>query len=129
SQLNHKNFVPIRDSGEAEGHLYFTMEFVDGRTLRALLREPERLPLDTVCDFGIQVLEFLDHLHARGYIHRDLKPENLMIVEERGAQVVRVLDLGIAKPRASEQDLGLTGDQAPGTLQYMSPENLRHSHL
>jgi eukaryotic-like serine/threonine-protein kinase len=114
--LSHPNIVAIFDRGEWNGTYYIAMEYVAGRSLKAIVHE--RGPLDpaTAIDIVIQILRAARFAHRRGVIHRDLKPHNVIIDEEGRA---RVTDFGIA--RAGASDMTLTGS-IMGTAQYLSPE-------
>jgi beta-lactam-binding protein with PASTA domain/predicted Ser/Thr protein kinase len=114
--LSHPNIVAIFDRGEWNGTYYIAMEYVAGRSLKALVREVG--PLDPVraIDTVIQILRAARFAHKRGVIHRDLKPHNVILDDEGRA---RVTDFGIA--RAGASDMTMTGS-IMGTAQYLSPE-------
>jgi beta-lactam-binding protein with PASTA domain len=114
--LSHPNVVAIFDRGEWDGTYYIAMEYLPGRSLKAVVRE--RGPLDPVAaiDIVIQILHAARFAHRRGVIHRDLKPHNVILDEEGRAKVT---DFGIA--RAGASDMTLTGS-IMGTAQYLSPE-------
>ena len=114
--LSHPNIVAIFDRGEWNGTYYIAMEYVAGRSLKAIVRESG--PLDPVLaiDTVIQILRAARFAHRRGVIHRDLKPHNVILDEEGRA---RVTDFGIA--RAGASDMTMTGS-IMGTAQYLSPE-------
>ncbi len=114
--LSHPNIVAIFDRGEWNGTYYIAMEYVAGRSLKAIVREDGALPAATAIDIVIQILRAARFAHRRGVIHRDLKPHNVIIDEEGRA---RVTDFGIA--RAGASDMTLTGS-IMGTAQYLSPE-------
>jgi beta-lactam-binding protein with PASTA domain/predicted Ser/Thr protein kinase len=119
--LQHQHVVSVYDRGEWEGTSYIAMEFVDGRTLKEIIRA--EAPMDPVrsIDLAEQVLKAARFAHRRGVIHRDLKPHNV-IVEEHGsghAPHAKVADFGIA--RAGASDMTETGS-IMGTAQYLSPE-------
>ena len=115
-RLGHPNLVKIYDIGEEEGQFFISMEFVDGKTLRQLLRQSPLKPQQLI-DIGIAVCEGLAHAHGLGIVHRDIKCDNLMVTAE-GA--VKVMDFGIAKV----QDASILTQEGAvlGTAAYMSPE-------
>jgi len=108
--------VSVYDRGEVDGTSYIAMEYVDGRTLKALVQEEGPLPPARAIDLTIQVLRAVRFAHKRGIIHRDLKPHNVMVDGEDRAKVT---DFGIAKAGAS--DMTQTGS-IMGTAQYVAPE-------
>ena len=114
--LSHPNIVAIFDRGEWNGTYYIAMEYVAGRSLKAIVHEQGALEPATAIDIVIQILRAARFAHRRGVIHRDLKPHNVIIDEEGRA---RVTDFGIA--RAGASDMTLTGS-IMGTAQYLSPE-------
>jgi eukaryotic-like serine/threonine-protein kinase len=114
--LSHPNIVGIFDRGEWDGTYYIAMEYVPGRSLKALVREQGPLEPVVAIDIVTQILQAAKFAHAKGVIHRDLKPHNVILDEEGRA---RVTDFGIAQAGAS--DMTLTGS-IMGTAQYLSPE-------
>jgi beta-lactam-binding protein with PASTA domain/predicted Ser/Thr protein kinase len=114
--LSHPNIVAIFDRGEWNGTYYIAMEYVAGRTLKAIVREQGALDPASAIDIVVQILRAARFAHRRGVIHRDLKPHNVILDEEGRA---RVTDFGIA--RAGASDMTLTGS-IMGTAQYLSPE-------
>ncbi len=114
--LSHPNIVGIFDRGEWNGTYYIAMEYVAGRSLKAMVRETGPLDPALAIDTVIQILRAARFAHRRGVIHRDLKPHNVILDEEGRA---RVTDFGIA--RAGASDMTLTGS-IMGTAQYLSPE-------
>jgi serine/threonine-protein kinase len=114
--LSHPNIVGIFDRGQWNGTYYIAMEYVAGRTLKAIVRENGALDPAMAIDIVTQVLRAARFAHKRGVIHRDLKPHNVILDEEGRA---RVTDFGIA--RAGASDMTLTGS-IMGTAQYLSPE-------
>jgi hypothetical protein len=125
SRLNHPNSIQVLDFGrnEADGALYIVMEYVQGKDLRAILRDEWPVPEERLCHIMAQVLAALGEAHAHNVIHRDLKPENIMVEQRRNQpDSVKVLDFGIAKILDSNLP-GLTrADVVCGTPQYMAPE-------
>ncbi len=118
-QLTHPNIVALYDSGVASGFLYYTMPYVAGGSLRALLRHAGVLQLGHAASITHQVADAVGYAHLRGVVHRDLKPENILIA---GAHAF-VVDFGIAKALllSGGETLTRTG-YAVGTPGYMSPE-------
>jgi serine/threonine-protein kinase len=119
ANLQHPHILPLHDSGEADGFLYYVMPFVEGESLRDRLNRERHLPVDDALRTATQVAAALSYAHGRGVIHRDIKPENILLTS--GAAVVA--DFGIARAvteagggRLTETGLSL------GTPQYMSPE-------
>jgi TolB-like protein/tetratricopeptide (TPR) repeat protein/predicted Ser/Thr protein kinase len=126
SVLSHPNICAIHDVAEADGVPYIVMEYVEGRTLAALIREAVP-PLGDALEYATQISAALQHAHERGIIHRDLKSANIMIGPTGHAIV---LDFGLARrlPRDGEQSLEATltrPDALAGTLSHMAPEVLR----
>jgi len=119
SRLNHPNCVSVIDFG-FEGAPFVVMDFVSGRTLRALLAETGPLEPLRVIAIMKQILAGLGHAHAQGIVHRDIKPENMMLVAGEGLEDhVRILDFGLAKLHDGP---AMTAGFAVGTPSYMSPE-------
>jgi serine/threonine protein kinase len=97
ANLRHPHIVTVYDAGEAAGQLYIAMEYVPGRTLRALLEEEGPLSLERALPVLEQTAEALDYAHAHGVVHRDVKPGNVMVEEtERGVQAT-LMDFGLVK--------------------------------
>src|SRR4029077_19445257 len=115
-----RNVIRIFDLGQAKGIKFITMEFVEGRDLRAVLRERAKLPPDEVVGIIAQVCRALEAAHIAGVVHRDLKPQNIMLgAKDR----VYVMDFGIAH---SLETPGMTQTGAlMGTPEYMSPEQAK----
>ena len=126
SRISHPHALSVTDFGEAEGGVVFlVMEFLDGRTLKEVIRQDGPLPLPRVVEIMRQIGAALDAAHAEGVIHRDLKSDNIMLLKTTGADYAKVLDFGIAKIQQplGGQDPELTSpDLIIGTPQYMSPE-------
>lgn len=120
ARLNHPNILPLFDSGEAEGLLFFVMPLAVGPTLRQRMTSESPLPLDAVLAIGADLCSALDHAHRQGVIHRDIKPENILLQDGRAV----LADFGIALAMRPD-DLRLTGSGlAVGTPAYMSPEQI-----
>ena len=118
--LRHPHILPLYDSGEAEGILYYVMPLVEGETLRARIERERQLPIEDALRFAREVADALSYAHARGVVHRDIKPENILIEADHAV----VADFGIAKAVAAagrQTTLTRTGTSI-GTPAYMSPE-------
>jgi serine/threonine-protein kinase len=109
-----------------DGSPFLVMELLSGESLQQLLDRKIKLPRDQAIDFALQILSGLEAAHALGVVHRDLKPDNVFITPSTGGPIVKLLDFGIAKLRASnEYQKGLTRPGAVmGTPEYMAPEQL-----
>jgi serine/threonine-protein kinase len=116
ASLQHPNVVSVFDRGSFEGTYYIAMEYLQGRSLKALIREEAPLDPLRAIDITIQILKAARFAHRRGVIHRDLKPHNVIIDDNDHAKVT---DFGIA--RAGASDMTETGS-IMGTAQYLSPE-------
>lgn len=131
SKISHPHALSVTDFGEDEGGVVFLiMEFLNGRTLKELIRQEGPLPLTRAVEIMRQVGSALDAAHQEGVVHRDLKSDNIMLINASGADYAKVLDFGIAKIQepSGEQDAGLTSpDLIIGTPQYMSPEQCSQS--
>jgi eukaryotic-like serine/threonine-protein kinase len=114
--LQHPNVVGVFDRGAHDSTYYIAMEFLQGETLKDLIKREAPLPQERAIDLGIQILRAAGFAHKRGVIHRDFKPHNVMVGPQGN---VKVTDFGIARAGASE--MTETGS-IMGTAQYLSPE-------
>jgi serine/threonine-protein kinase len=127
-RLQHPNAVRVDDIDEAEdGRPYIVMEFIDGKSLKKLIREEGPLPVPRVLTIIKQCASALDAAHRLGMVHRDIKPDNIALLDTPDGEMVKVLDFGIAKVKEATMGDGagltLTGAGVViGTPQYMSPE-------
>ena len=119
ARLQHPHILPVFDSGEAGGHLWYAMPFVDGESLRERLARDGTLPVDEALGITQDVARALDYAHSHGVVHRDVKPENVMLT---GGQAV-LADFGIARLTDAPGERRITESGiSVGTLAYMSPE-------
>jgi serine/threonine-protein kinase len=119
ARLQHPHILSVHDSGESAGHLWFTMPYVEGESLRDRLDRERQLPVDDALRIGRDAAAALQYAHDHGVAHRDIKPENLLLTKDGH---VLVADFGIARAIAGEEER-LTGTGLSiGTPAYMSPE-------
>lgn len=126
SALNHPNIITIFDIGESGGLQFIATEYIEGKTLRELLKE-KNLTIAQAVDIALQICAALSSAHSAGIIHRDIKPENVMV---RNDGIVKVLDFGLARfseKRADDPDVRhiTKPGMVMGTVSYMSPEQAR----
>ncbi|MBU6367697.1 MAG: serine/threonine protein kinase [Gemmatimonadetes bacterium] len=128
--IEHERVVRVYDVGETpDGLVYLAMEFVPGRTLKALLEEAGALAPARAAALVRQVAEGLEAAHRKGIVHRDLKPDNVMVMADPdGSERCKVLDFGIAKPTEGAGEGMASGvtrtGYVLGTPEYMSPEQV-----
>jgi serine/threonine-protein kinase len=119
ANLQHPHLLPLFDSGEVEGQLFYVMPYVEGETLRHRLERERQLPVEEAVRVGAAVASALDYAHRHGVIHRDLKPENILLHE--GEPLVTDFGIALAVSVAGGERVTQTG-LSLGTPQYMSPE-------
>ena len=117
SNLSHPNIVEVYDVGEEDGNHYIVMEYIDGKTLKQLLKKRESLTLTEVIDIMTQLTDGIAHAHESYIIHRDIKPQNIMI-EDDGR--IKITDFGIAMALNATQ-LTQT-NSVMGSVHYLPPE-------
>ena len=119
ARLSHPHIVPLLDSGEADGRLFYAMPLIDGESLRQKLDRERQLPVEDALEITRQAASALSYAHSRGVVHRDIKPENILL---SGGEAM-VADFGIARAVTAAADARITETGlALGTPLYMSPE-------
>ena len=119
ARLQHPHILPLLDSGDADGLLYYVMPLVTGETLRARLERERQLPIADALRIAREAASALDYAHRQGVIHRDIKPENILLQD--GSAVVADFGIALAVQTAGGARMTQTG-LSLGTPQYMSPE-------
>jgi protein kinase-like protein len=124
ARLHHPNLVTTIASGEAEGHLYLAMQYVEGSDLREILNREAPLDPGRAVRLIAQVADALDAAHELGLVHRDIKPGNILVTERDGEERALVCDFGLARHVSSVSSL--TGDRGfVGTIDYVPPEQIQ----
>jgi eukaryotic-like serine/threonine-protein kinase len=126
ANLQHPHILPLFDSGQANGQLYYVMPYVEGESLRTRLAREKQLPIDEAIRITREVASALDYAHRRGVIHRDIKPENILLQD--GTALVADFGIALAVSKAGGARLTQTG-LSLGTPQYMSPEQATGDHV
>ena len=119
ANLQHPHVLPLFDSGEVEGLLYYVMPFVDGETLRRRLERERQLPVAEAVRISCEVADALQYAHKHGVVHRDIKPENILLHE--GRPLVADFGIALAVQQAGGNRMTQTG-LSLGTPHYMAPE-------
>ena len=121
AKLDHNNIVRVYRSGQGDGYLYLAMEFIEGRSLRSLLKENGGgvVSIDESLSIAHQFLEAMRAAHENDIVHRDIKPENILLKAEG---TVKILDFGIAK--VPHEAFLTRADEILGTVEYMAPEQI-----
>ncbi|MCH7876083.1 MAG: protein kinase [Gemmatimonadetes bacterium] len=119
ARLQHPHILPLHDSGDADGLLYYVMPYVEGESLRSRLNREQQLPLRDALQIACEVADALSYAHSHDVLHRDIKPENILLSGEHAI----VLDFGIARAISQAGAERITGTGLTvGTPAYMSPE-------
>ncbi|MFL5577011.1 MAG: protein kinase domain-containing protein [Gemmatimonadaceae bacterium] len=119
TRLSHPHILPLYDSGDASGLLYYVMPYVTGESLRARLQREQQLGVEEAIGITCEVAAALDYAHRQGVVHRDIKPENILLADGHAV----VADFGIARAISASHDEKLTQTGVTlGTPMYMSPE-------
>jgi tetratricopeptide (TPR) repeat protein len=125
ARLDHPHILPLYDSGEADGFLFYVMPYVEGESLRDRIERERQLPTEDAIQIAREVADALSYAHSRDVVHRDIKPENILLAGGHA----RVADFGIARAITEAGGERLTGTGlAIGTPTYMSPEQAAGSH-
>ena len=124
AQLSHPHILPVHDSGDADGVLFYVMPYVEGESLHERIKREGQLPVDEALRIAREVSEALAYAHGRKIVHRDIKPANIML----SAGHALVADFGIARAVGTGAAITQTGF-AVGTPQYMSPEQASGSAM
>jgi len=124
NRLSHANILPLYESGEAGGELYYVMPFVEGASLRDRLSQEKQLPIEDALRVTLEVADALAYAHQHNVVHRDIKPDNILF---RAGHAV-VSDFGVARSVTSVGDSLTDSGLAIGTPAYMSPEQASGEH-
>jgi serine/threonine-protein kinase len=119
AHLNHPHILPMLDSGEADGLLFFVMPYVEGETLRDCIDREKQLSIGEALRITAEIADGLSYAHSRGLVHRDIKPENILL--SSGHAVITDFGIGRAIDQSAADRLTFTG-MATGSPAYMSPE-------
>jgi eukaryotic-like serine/threonine-protein kinase len=122
ANLRHPNILPLFDSGDGAGFLYYVMPYVEGESLRDRLHRESPLPIDEALRIADEIADALSYAHRRGVIHRDIKPENILL--ENGHAIVADFGIAHAVTASGDESPTMTG-LVVGTPKYMSPEQAR----
>jgi hypothetical protein len=125
AELDHKNIVKVIDLGEAPPYLFYVMEYIQGRSVKAIIKEHGPLALPHALRIAGQVAAAIDHAHKHNIVHRDIKPENILVQNDG---LAKLTDFGLAKNimTAGVSNLTRPGDGL-GTLPFMPPEQIENA--
>lgn len=125
AKLRHPNIVTVFDSGDADGHLFLALEYIDGPDLEKVIRKQGKVRPERSVELVRQIARALDHAHALGIVHRDIKPSNILLRRDGTATLT---DLGLARAIDETAASGITrAGFTVGTVDYMAPEQARSS--
>lgn len=125
ASLSHHNIVNIYDIGHEGEWRYIVMEYINGPTLKDVIKSQAPLPYEKAVNIAVQICSALEHAHKRGVIHRDIKPQNIMLTDDG---IVKVTDFGIAKAAAGVS-ITLNDSNTMGSVHYISPEQARGGYV
>jgi Tol biopolymer transport system component len=120
ANLQHPHILPLHDSGEVDGLVYYVMPFVEGESLRDRLNREKQLPIEEAVRIAREVANALDYAHRRGVVHRDIKPENILLHD--GQALVADFGIALAASRTDGSTRLTETGMSLGTPQYMAPE-------
>jgi hypothetical protein len=120
ANLQHPHILPLHDSGEADGNIFYVMPFVEGQSLRARLQHERQLPVDEAVRITREVAAALDYAHRHGVVHRDIKPENILLHD--GQALVADFGIALAVSRSEGGTRMTETGMSLGTPHYMAPE-------
>ena len=120
ANLQHPHILPLHDSGEADGTVFYVMPFVEGETLRDRISHEKQLPVDEAVRIAVAVAGALDYAHRHGVVHRDIKPENILLHD--GQALVADFGISLAVSRADGGTRMTETGMSLGTPHYMAPE-------
>src|SRR6202166_414814 len=119
-RLNHPNIIKVL-TPRRKSRMYIAMEYVEGLSLRALMREPGGMPTEKALDIARQICEAVVYMHGQGVVHRDLKPENILVTAEGR---IKIMDFGIALDESARRLTWSGMSSTIGTPDYMAPEQV-----
>jgi serine/threonine protein kinase len=127
AKLQHRNIVSIYEFGEADGHYFLALEYVEGVDLQTFIAKNGQLAPKEAFVFMVHVTRALEHLHRHGIVHRDIKPANVLIAGTAERPIAKLTDLGMARI-VDDDEFRVTKDgHTVGTIDYMAPEQARDS--
>ena len=119
-RLNHPNIIKVL-TPKRKSRMYIAMEYVEGLSLRAMMREPDGMPTEKALDIARQICEAMVYMHSQGVVHRDLKPENILVTHEGQ---IKIMDFGIALDESARRLTWSGLSSTIGTPDYMAPEQV-----
>jgi len=119
--ISHKNIVHIYEMGIYEGMYYIAMEYIEGITLKNIIKKHGALPIDVCIYVTEQICDALAYAHGLGIVHRDIKPQNIIVIDD---WTVKIVDFGIARD-VSASTMTFMGTNVMGSVHYISPEQAR----
>ena len=122
ARLGHENIVAVYDFGEADGHWYLAMEFVEGKNLHEFIKARGQLLPEEARRITIQACLALHHAHSQGIVHRDVKPSNFLVARKDGRFIIKLTDLGLSRSEVDEGRRVTRTGTTVGTVDYMAPE-------